>query len=423
MSVDLVALASASGLPITTRRVILQNGSILRDGDFSNEISLNTITTLYSLNLFSQLNGCDLQLAKSANDQTKIRWKQFNDSLVLVVIASEVDFHEDAELDSLLELSFDAIVMMCGLAELHDTNVERLKSTIKMANPLIDYFLSSFATGRESTPRLELMTHCSHYAIASRSSYITSLVNSVAQTASSSFCALFVHRKLLAASKDWWATLNRRKDSFMISSLLDSLLDIGLIQTREILIHLPTISPNNLTRLIISQITKGVVLCILCAEQPSLEFIESEILVPLNDLNLQEEKLSGYIYELRESKYLSPKTLTEILGKDTATFLNEITAFLLVNYEHKVYLSFNELLIEEHFDELVIFTELGTNKPASLTDCDAYQIGNQMSMYRVSHENVLLCAFFPLTTTVKQMMLQTNNLQTAFAKAKYFWPS
>ena len=423
MSVDLVALTAASGLPIATRRVILQKGSALLNGDgpFNcGEIPLNAITTLYSLNLFSQLNGCNLQLAKTGDDRTKVRWKQFNDSIVLIVIANGIGLHEDTELDSLLELSFDAMVMMCGLAELGDSNVERLKSTVKQANPLVDYFLSSFATGRGS-PRLELITHCSHYAIASRSSYIASLVNSVAQTASSSFCALYVHKKLLAASSDWWTQLNRQKDSFLISSLLDSMLDIGLIQTREMLIRLPGISPNNLTRLVINQITKGVVLCILCAEEPSLEFIESEILVPLNDLNLQEEKLSGYIYELRGSKYLSPMTFKDILGKDTATFVNQITAFLLVNYEHKVYLSFNEELIEEYFNELVIFTDLGTDKSLT-TDCDAYHIGSQVNMYRVSRRHVLLCTFFPSTTTVKQM-IQTNDLQKAFFKAKHFWPS
>lgn len=419
MSIDLIALASASGLPLASRRADLNRGLISRGDDAPGGpgMALNTVTTLYGLNLFTRLNDSELQFASSEHSQ--IKWKQFNGSILMVVVVEEVDFLSESDLSCLLELANDAIVLMCGLSDMSDANVERLKRRIKMAYPLLDHLLATFA--RNGTRRLSLVSGCTAYALTSRSSYICSLVNNIAQAASTGYCALFVHRKLLAASRDWWSSLTSTRDAFLVSCLLASFFESDLIQTKEVLIHLPS-SPTTLTRLVVSQVTKGVFLCLLLGEHPSLEFIESQILVPLSDLKLQEERLSRYIYELRDCKYISPETFTDLLGKQ-ASILKDVSAFLLLDGEHKITFAYNESLIEA-FEEMISFCQL---TPGSRSSClslaDGYQTSGQMSMYRVRHGKVfILCAMYPSSTSLKHMMNRTNSLKEAFARAKHFWP-
>lgn len=434
MSIDLLCVAATSGLPLFTRRADLRfikndNGlsKKIPDRDMDGEdgpnelISINTITTLYGINLFSRMNECELQT--TGNGRTRIHWKVFNENLIIIVIITDIDsIIDDREVNCLLNMTYNSLVMMCGSAHMTDTNLERLKRRIKISFPLIDYILNCFTSN--GIDRLEMVSKCSNYAIACRTSYISSLPNSITQMASNNYCAIFVHGKLLSASKDWWSQLSIKcNDSLLIACLLKSTYMNDLIQSKEIAIYLPDTSPTKMSRLVFSPITKGVILCMVCNEHgPSLEYIDDQILVPLNDLKLQEDKFSKYIFELRETKHISNDTFVNILGKHNVPLIKTLLGFIIFNRYQQIYFVFNEQLIEDYSNEICTFCRLNRSNVSTITN--AHLSLEQVNMYRaVGNRSIIYCLLFEPSQSLKQLHVNTMTLVEAFTKAKHFWPN
>src|SRR5699024_11816909 len=78
--------------------------------------------------------------------------------------------------------------------------------------------------------------------------------------------------------------------------------------------------------------------------------------------------------------------ICEIFGKHVA-ILRDISAFVVVNHEHKVYFTFNENLIDEYFEEIVIFCDFGS-KQGFTNYADSYLACGQINMYRSEERRV-----------------------------------
>lgn len=414
MSLDLIALTSMSGLPLLTKRVIVdatieQNGSI----EELKEISLNTIATLYGLNLFSRLNECDIQLAKSSTGQIRLKWKSFRDNITLIVVANSVEHLTDSDLETMVELIFHSILMVCSLTGVTESDPEKLKRNLKLAQPLISYLLDLFISQDD---RLAVITQTIPYALTTRSSSITSIVNSISRLESpSNFAALFVNQKLFCASKSWWQKLIPTKDAFLISCLINSFPKTD--QITGMTIYLPYSNPTVPLRLVVSEL-QNATLALICDKYPTLEYLENEFIIPLNE----DEKLNKVANELQHTG-ITPMVLQGVFGKRLFV-LSQLNSFVYINYENGIHFVFNEQSLRQYFTDVAVFAEFGLTEHHGNDDHEEFFFDDDICLYKVARKDILVCVLFEnnCSPSIKQMNSVTTTLIDILCKAKHFWP-
>lgn len=471
-SIDLLALTAQSGLPLFSRRVA--NDSMVAgagarspittmiEKDGHEPISLNTIATLYGVNLFARLNGnIQLHQATTEDGSVLIHWKCFPEpqpnldvdsaNVVFILIANNVDT-EIVDLSELLDLIFKLILMLCGREVLSTTtNVELLKGHLRLAHSAIDYLLRGAITTNLQT--FEIASKSTSYAFTSRSSFICSIVNTIAANVCSEYCAIFTHGRLLSASKAWWAKLANTDEAFHLFCLINSLTDTELIHTKEIPIYLPSIEPFSASarplRLIVSQVSRELKLCLLIAAdvEHSLDRIETDVIVPLNDTKLQEEKLAKYIFGPKTSDGLPPSVLTSMLGHNVV-LLENVAGFVFWHRARRLHFVYNEIVVAENADLLLTLAKATdtnlddhhqqTHKTKYL---DQHLHYDQLAIYQVEGECHRLSVVFDLavpstaaalaaattpSSTSSSVLMQvlgttSHQLAEAIIKAKHFW--
>lgn len=470
-SIDLLALTAQSGLPLFSRRVA--NDSVLAgagtrlpitaviEKDGQEPISLNTIATLYGVNLYARLNGnVQLHQAETEDGSVIIRWKCFPEpqpnlgldsaNVIFILIASNVDT-EIVNLGELIDLIFKLILMLCGRELLSTTNVEQLKGHLRLAHSSIDYLLRGAINTNLQT--FEIAFKSTPYAFTSRSSFICSIVNTIATNTSSQYCALFSHGRLLSASKAWWAKLANTEEAFQLFCLINSLADTELIHTKEIPIYLPTIEPFSASsrplRLIVSQVSRELKLCILIGPnvEHNLERIETDVIVPLNDTKLQEEKLAKYIFGPKTSENLPASILASMLGSNVE-LLEKVAGLVFWDRTRRLHFTYNETNVNENADLLLTLASDSIDQNSgSLEDhqvkkyLDQHLLYDQLAIYQVQGDFYRLSVVFDLTkpslalaisgaTTrssktssvlIEILGIISHQLAEAIIKAKHFW--
>uniref|UniRef100_A0A140LI68 Fuzzy planar cell polarity protein n=1 Tax=Mus musculus TaxID=10090 RepID=A0A140LI68_MOUSE len=132
--VHLLCLAASSGVPLFCRSS--SGGAPSRQ-----QLPFSVIGSLNGVHMFGQ--NLDVQLNSARTEDTTVVWKNFHDSITLIVLSSEEGTSE-LRLERMLHMVFGAMVLIVGLEELTNIrNVERLKKELRASYCLIDSFLGN----------------------------------------------------------------------------------------------------------------------------------------------------------------------------------------------------------------------------------------------------------------------------------------
>jgi len=204
----------------------------------------------------------------------------------------------------------------------------------------------------------------------------------------------------MTASKCWWTRLSSSKDALLISNLVNSMTDSDLMQTMEIPVYLPDNCPNSLTRLIISQLSKGVVLCLLCAENPTIDVIESEIIVPLIDSKIHNEKFAKYC----RNEIQMPFPIDE-----------NIIGFVVLRKDLKIFSTFGRL--DHKFNYLMQLIETENTEKF-----ESYFVNQTSKSYHITNENFQIYVLFRFNISLSEMRSIANKTLNSLIKDKHIWP-
>lgn len=91
------------------------------------------------------LKSHDIELLKTKMPDTTISWKEFEESVVLIAIASGTT---SSVLEKFLQVVFDSMVLIVGIEEIKNPrNIERLKRELRGCNNIIDKLLECLDIG------------------------------------------------------------------------------------------------------------------------------------------------------------------------------------------------------------------------------------------------------------------------------------
>lgn len=408
MSLNLIAVTAVGGLPLFTRQMALNN-EVINEAPNDSEsgqsktssvptaIPFATLACLNGVNLFARLNDADLLYAKTDNAQ--IRWKVYKGSIVLIIIAHQIKNINERQLEDFLDIIFDSLTLMCGLTEITSQNIERLKRCLRLAYPIVDHFLNYLLAGSHAS----LFTASVEYSLAHLHlrEYLASIVNSVSQLAASAFCCAFVEKKLVVATKNWWSRLTQSRDAFYITNLIYALPEFN--QLKELPIYLPENCPTCVTRLIIIKLFSEITICLLCAENPTTEEIENQILLPLCQSQIHQEQFIQ-LFNVRDAVDVK---------------INEnVIALLVIRGDLKIWLSFGRI-DENKIRNIMLCRSLQQPRGNHLELCVSY---DNFKCYHLQHDQCLIFSLFPNTVNFSDIRAITSKTLNTFSKDKHIWP-
>lgn len=398
MSADLIGVTATGGVPLFARQSIRKSNESNQQTD---SLPFATLAALNGVNLFSRLNDADL-LSCITKDSI-IRWKVYKGSIVLIAIITNLDINEE-QLLNFVDVVFDCIVLTCGITEITCQNIERLKRCLKHSYQLIDYLINCLVGSGQHL--LSLITSSVEYSlIGEDKDFFYSLVESVAQYASSSFCSLFVNQKLVSASKLWWTKLSCSRDSLVISFLVNSLSQTSPVQTSDMIVFLPENCPSSATRLIVSQLFDGAIICLLCAENPNLEIIENEIICPLKESKIHQEKFFNLV--------INPKT-PNLIGEN-------IISLVVIRDDFQIMSQYGP--IEEiSFKYILKLIELQNCLSSNRNSFESYISFSKYKCYYILHNQFRIFTILPNNLTTSEMRSLTSKTLNSLIRDKQIWP-
>lgn len=251
----LAVLTADGGLPIYTRT--------------SKQISKLPFPIIGSLNavhMFSRLRNTELK--RAVTPEEKIIWREYHERIVLILITSN-DACNDCHASTLLDNIFAAMAMVVGVdLLLKQGEVLRLQKALVASYPLIDSLLNQSEQDHGAVGDLTCMTDC---LLAIDTHPLQDCMNQFLDVADSLYGCLLIKGKVAIASKEWWTLTNQER--VLICFYINAL---PKVLSREVLIYLPTSSPQNSNRLITLHLLRDVEVCVLCSSEPTLAVLEEE---------------------------------------------------------------------------------------------------------------------------------------------------
>lgn len=244
MSSYLACITSSTGVPLFVRSY----------GDVP-QLSFPVVGSLNGVHWFTS--NAKASLLSCVSGDVKIVWRDFHDCLTLILICSN-DSPTDCHQWYLLELIFNAMVLILGLQELLSIDVENLKREMRCCFPLIDLLLGNQEFISPLTRGVEVVYN------QEQKSLIDSLESFTSQVHSGYGC-LSVMGRVLNATESWWQL---DAQEIILLSLFPSSLPSS--QCTDIPVYLPKASNTIAHRLLIFQLVEGVDLMVMCDSEPSL---------------------------------------------------------------------------------------------------------------------------------------------------------
>ena len=142
-----MCLTSSGGIPLFSR----QRG----EGD---TMTFSKIASLNGIHMF--LKSQDIKLLNTDLPDTTIMWKEFEQSIALIVIASGTTKYV---LNKFLDAVFGAMILFVGIEELKSTkNIEKLKKDMRLCSPVVDSLLQCIDVGDGIYSKTDIinMTEC-----------------------------------------------------------------------------------------------------------------------------------------------------------------------------------------------------------------------------------------------------------------------
>lgn len=106
------------------------------------------------------LKSQNIKLLNTNLPDTTIMWKEFEQSITLIVIASGTT---KSVLDKFLNAVFGAMILFVGIEELKNTkNIEKLKKDMRLCSPIVDSLLQCLDVGDGICSKTDIinMTEC-----------------------------------------------------------------------------------------------------------------------------------------------------------------------------------------------------------------------------------------------------------------------
>lgn len=122
------------------------------------QMTFSKIASLNGIHMF--LKSQDITLLNTDLPDTTVVWKEFEDCIILIVIASGVTKYV---LDKFLDATFGAMVLFTGVDEIKNTkNIERLKKDMRLCGPIIDKLMDCLDIGDKISAKTDMvnMTEC-----------------------------------------------------------------------------------------------------------------------------------------------------------------------------------------------------------------------------------------------------------------------
>lgn len=106
------------------------------------------------------LKSQDVALLSTDLPDTTVVWKEFEQCIILIAIASGVTKYV---LNRFLDATFGAMVLFAGIDEIKNTkNIERLKKDMRLCGPIIDRLMDCLDIGDKISAKTDMinMTEC-----------------------------------------------------------------------------------------------------------------------------------------------------------------------------------------------------------------------------------------------------------------------
>ncbi|GBN12996.1 Protein fuzzy [Araneus ventricosus] len=252
----LAVLTADGGVPIFTRN----------SGEVTSKLPFAAVGSLNGVHMFTRLRNGELK--RAVTPEEKIIWREYHKRLVLILITKN-DACSDCHMSNLLDNIFAGMAMLIGLDQLlKPGEVMKLQKALVICQPLVDSLLKQLDKDKGNIGDLTRTSDC---LLATDTHSLQECLNQFLDVADSLYGCLLIKGKVVVASKAWWSLTNQEQNliCFYVNCL-------PKVLSREILIYLPTSSPQNSNRLITLNLLRDVEVCVLCSSEPPLAVLEEE---------------------------------------------------------------------------------------------------------------------------------------------------
>ncbi|XP_076239326.1 fuzzy planar cell polarity protein-like protein [Calliopsis andreniformis] len=297
MVAHIMCLTSSGGIPLFSR----QRG----EGD---TMTFSKIASLNGIHMF--LKSQDIELLNTDLPDTTVLWKEFEQSIILIVIASGTTKYV---LDKFLDAIFGAMILFVGIEELQNTrNIEKLKRDMRLCSPIIDSFLQCLDVGDGISLKIDIvnMTEC---IICQENNLLQTCLEGYMECLDSIYGCILIHGCLAVATEGWW-NLHPIERKLLITAITAEC----ICTARDIPVFLPYKSPNVAFRLVSITLINYIEVLALCGPTPELTEIE----------RLAVQCWKSSIDALHGAEQCYPRNLPATISLDLETL-----GFLLVNYK------------------------------------------------------------------------------------------
>ncbi|XP_054720740.1 protein fuzzy homolog [Uloborus diversus] len=253
----LAVMTADGGIPLLTR----QTGE-----DMKAKLPFASVGSLNGVHMFSRLRGAELK--QCVTPEEKIVWRVYRERLVLILI-SKNDGGNDYHIFNIMDNIFAAMLMVVGMdLILKQNETVKLQKALTACYPLIDHILCQSDEENFTFADLTCKTDC---FLAPDTQALQEHLTRFLEIADSLYGCLLIKGKVVVASKEWWTLTIQEK--FLICKYVNVL---PKVLSREVVIFLPTSSPQTPNRLVALHLLRDVEVCVLCSNEPSLATLEEE---------------------------------------------------------------------------------------------------------------------------------------------------
>lgn len=212
------------------------------------------------------LESQNVRLLATDLPDTTLLWKEFEQTVTLIVIASGATKHA---LDLFLDAVFGAIVLFVGIDQIKARkNVERLKKDARLCTPIVDRLLHSLDLGERMSPRTDIV-HMTECVLTQETHLLRVSLEAYVECLDSIYGCVLVHGFVAAATEAWWSLAPIERKLLLIAATIE-----GTCTTRDIPVFLPCRSPAVAFRLVSVTLINHVHVLALCGPTPELTEIE-----------------------------------------------------------------------------------------------------------------------------------------------------
>ncbi|KZC09052.1 PREDICTED: protein fuzzy homolog [Dufourea novaeangliae] len=297
MVAHVMCLTSSGGMPLFSRRK--------GEGD---AMTFSKIASLNGIHMF--LKSQNIKLLYTDSSDTTIMWKEFEESVTLIVIASGTTKYI---LNQFLDAVFGAMILFIGIDELKNVkNIEKLKKDMRSCSPIVDNLLQCLDAGDGMSLKTDIinMTEC---IMCLENNLLQTCLEGYMECLDSIYGCVLIHGCLAVATEGWWS-LNPIERKLLVTIVTVE----GVCTTRDIPVFLPYKSPNVAFRLVSITLINHVEVLALCGPNPELLEIE----------RLAVQCWKNSIDTLHSAEQCFPRNLPVSMNLDS-----EALGFLLVNYK------------------------------------------------------------------------------------------